>query len=125
MNRASAEVKPVSRRIRVLLADDHATIRKRVRSILEQHPRFEVIGEAPDGAKAIEQAQRLEPDVVVLNVNMPVLNGLEAAREIKAKLPQLAIVILSVNADKRLIEEAKENWRSCVRRQVQSSRSAD
>ena len=69
---------------------------------------FEIIGEAVDGAKAIEEAQRLERDVVVMNVNMPVLNGLEAAREISTKLPQSAIVILSVNADKRLIEEAKK-----------------
>jgi DNA-binding NarL/FixJ family response regulator len=98
MASASAKAK-VNSRIRVLLADDHTAIRRRVRSILEQHPRFEEIGEAPDGAEAIERAQK--PDVVVLNVNMRVLNGLEAAREIKAKLPQSAIVILSVNADKR------------------------
>jgi two-component system, NarL family, nitrate/nitrite response regulator NarL len=98
---------PTDRRVRVLLADDHENIRKRVRSILEQHPRFEIIGEVVDGAKAIEEAQQLEPDVVVMNVNMPVLNGLEAAREIKKKLPQSAIVILSLNADARLIEEAK------------------
>lgn len=118
MTRASAKAKPVNRRLCVLLADDHAAIRKRVRSILERHPRFGVIGEAPDGAKTIEQAQRFELDVVVMNVNMPVLNGLEAAREIKTKLPQSAIVILSVNADERLIEEGQEDWRSGVRRQV-------
>src|SRR5271169_3405979 len=108
MAEASAKPKPANGKVRVLLADDHAAIRERVRLILEQHPRFEVIGEAPDGAEAIAQAQRLEPDVVVLNVNMPVLNGLEAAREIKAKLPQSAIVILSLNADKRLVEEARK-----------------
>jgi DNA-binding NarL/FixJ family response regulator len=108
MAQARSIAKPFDHRLRVLIADDHAVIRKRVRSILEQHPRFEIIGEAVDGAKAIEEAQRLEPDVVVMNVNMPVLNGLEAAREISTKLPQSAIVILSVNADKRFIEEAKK-----------------
>jgi DNA-binding NarL/FixJ family response regulator len=66
-----------------------------------------VCGEAFDGAKAIEAAQRLKPDVVVLNITMPVLNGLEAAREIKVKVPESAIVILSTHADERLIEEAK------------------
>jgi len=108
MAQTGAEAKPMDHRVRVLIADDHAIIRKRVRSILEQDPRFEVIGEAVDGAKAIEEAQRLEPDVVVMNVNMPVLNGLEAAREIRTKLPQSVIVILSVNADNRFIEEAKK-----------------
>jgi DNA-binding NarL/FixJ family response regulator len=74
---------------------------------LEEHPRFEVCGEAEDGAEAIEEAQRLKPDVVVLNVSMPVLNGFEAAREIKASLPETAIVILSANADERFVEEAR------------------
>src|ERR1700723_3355130 len=112
----------MDRRLRVLIADDHAVIRKRVKSIVEQHPRFEVIGEAIDGAKAIEEAQRLKPDVVVMNVNMPVLNGLEAAREINAKLPQSAIVILSLNADERLIEEAKKIG---ARAYVAKSRAAE
>ncbi len=79
-----------------------------VRTILEEHPQFEVCGEAVDGAKAIQEAQKLKPDVVVLNISMPVLNGLEAAREIKAKLPESAIVILSSAADQHLIEEAKK-----------------
>ena len=108
MPQTASKTKPIDRRLRVLIADDHAVIRKRVRSILEQHPRLEIIGEAVDGLKAIEEAQRLEPDVVVMNVNMPGLNGLEAAREINTKLPQSAIVILSLNADERPIEEAKK-----------------
>lgn len=100
--------KPFDQRLRILIADDHPIVRKQVRSILERHPRFEICGEAQDGAKAIEEAQRLKPDVVVLNVEMPVLNGFEAAREIKAKLPESAIVILSLNADRHLVEEAKK-----------------
>ena len=102
------KVKPGDRRLRILIADDHPVIRKQVRSILDAHPAFEVCGEAVDGAKAIEEAQKLEPDVVVLNVSMPVLNGFEAAREIKTKLPKSAIVILSSNADERFVEEAKK-----------------
>lgn len=108
MAQAAILRKPFDRRLRILIADDHPVVRKQVRSILERHPHFEVCGEAPDGAKAIEEAQRLKPDVVVLNVEMPALNGFEAAREIKTKLPESAIVILSLNADKRLVEEAKK-----------------
>lgn len=101
--------KPVNQRLRILIADDHPIIRREVRSILERHPHFEVCGEASDGAKAIEEALRLKPDVIVLDVQMPVLNGFEAAREIKAKLlPGPAIVILSLSGDKGLIEEAKK-----------------
>jgi len=101
-------VKETGRRIRILIADDHPIVRRMVRSTLEQHPLFEVCGEAFDGARAIEAAQRLKPDVVVLNITMPVLNGLETAREIAAKVPESAIVILSTHADERLIDEAKK-----------------
>ena len=79
-----------------------------VRSTLEKIPHFEVCVEAVDGAKAIEQAQKLKPDVVVLNVTMPVLNGFEAARKIKALLPETAIVILSSHADARFVAAAKK-----------------
>jgi DNA-binding NarL/FixJ family response regulator len=108
MSSTAIQREPFDQRVRILIADDHAVIRKQVRSILEAYPRFEVCGEAPDGAKAIWEAQRLRPDVVVLNVEMPVLNGFDAAREIKAKLPESAIVILSLNADRHLVEEAKK-----------------
>ncbi len=75
---------------------------------MEDQHHFEVCGEAVDGANAIGEAERLKPDVVVLNVTMPVLNGFEAAREIKKKLPKSAIVILSSNADQRFVEEARK-----------------
>ena len=76
--------------------------------MLEVHPNFEVCGEAMDGAQAVEEAKKVKPDVVVLNVTMPVMNGFEAAREIKAILPQSAIVILSQKADLEFIELAKK-----------------
>ena len=100
-------VKALDRRVRILIADDYQAIRECVRSTLEGHPRFEICGEAGDGAEAIKEAKRLKPDVVVLNVSMPVLNGFEAAREIKTSLPETAIVILSANADQCFIEEAR------------------
>jgi DNA-binding NarL/FixJ family response regulator len=99
---------PTDRPVRILIADDFPAIRKVVRYTLEKDPHFEVCGEAVDGAKAIEEAQRLKPDVVVLNISMPVLNGYEAARKIRSDLPGTAIVILSGNADRRFIEEAKK-----------------
>jgi DNA-binding NarL/FixJ family response regulator len=98
----------LDRRVRILIADDHPIIRKVVRSTLQRHPHFDICGEATDGAEAIEEARKLKPDVVVLNVNMPVVNGFEAAREIKGALPQSAIVILSQHADKQFVEEAKK-----------------
>jgi two-component system nitrate/nitrite response regulator NarL len=101
-------VKALDRTVRILIADDYPVIRTMVRSTLEEHPRFEVCGEAEDGAKAIEEAAKLKPDVVVLNVSMPVLNGFEAARQIKANLPETAVVILSSSVDQRFIEEAKK-----------------
>jgi two-component system nitrate/nitrite response regulator NarL len=100
---------PIDQRLRILTAEDRPLIRKQVRSILEHdYERFEVCGEAHDGAEAIAKAHALKPDVVVLNLSMPVLNGLEAAREIKSALPGAAIVILSSNADKYFVAEAKK-----------------
>lgn len=75
---------------------------------MQANPNIKVVGEARDGAEAIEEAKKLKPDVIVLNVTMPVKNGFEAAREIKKIFPETAIVILSSHADQRFIEEAKK-----------------
>lgn len=105
---SAATVSQIDRTVRILIADDHPSIRRVVRSTLQQHPHFEICGEAVNGAEAIVEAKKLKPDVVVLNVSMPVMNGLEAARKIKTVLPESAIVILSQNADKHFIAEAKK-----------------
>jgi DNA-binding NarL/FixJ family response regulator len=105
---ATSSLKAVDRKLRILIADDHALIRKTVRAVLEEDPRFEVCGEAFNGAAAIEETGRLRPDVVVLNVVMPVLNGLEAARVIKSKLPATVIVILSSDADEEFVKQARK-----------------
>jgi len=89
---------------------------------LQVHPNIEVCGEAMDGAQAVEEAKKVRPDVVVLNVTMPVMNGFEAAREIKAILPNSAIVILSQNADPEFVEEAKKIG---VRAYVAKSRAGE
>jgi DNA-binding NarL/FixJ family response regulator len=95
-------------RIRVVVADDHPSVRGMVRSALQQHPHFEVCGEAENGADAIEEVKRARPDAVVLNVTMPLVSGFEAAREIKKQIPETAIVILSSHADAHLVAEAQK-----------------
>jgi DNA-binding NarL/FixJ family response regulator len=113
---------PGGRQLRVLIADDQPLIRKVVRSAFQVYPHIEVVGEAHDGVEAIEKAKKLKPDVIVLNVTMPVKNGFEAAREIKTILPKTAIVILSANADQRFVEEAKKIG---VRAYVAKSKAAE
>jgi CheY-like chemotaxis protein len=103
---ATSPLEAAERKFRILIADDHPLIRKTVRAVLEDDPRFEVYAEVIDGAAAIEETNRLKPDVVVLNVVMPVLNGLEAAKVIKSKVPESVIVILSSDADEEFVKQA-------------------
>ncbi len=92
--------------IRILVADDHTVVRKGLCLLLESHPGFKVIGEASDGREAIAMAETHAPDVVILDVAMPILNGIEAARQISAKLPQTAIVFLSMHSDEGYVLKA-------------------
>ena len=95
-------------RIRILVADDHSVIRRMVRTTLEKHAHFEVCAEAENGAEAVELAKKVKPDVTILNIMMPVLNGFDAAREIRRQVPQSAIVILSTHADRLFVDEARK-----------------
>jgi DNA-binding NarL/FixJ family response regulator len=105
----NAQPNPLSdTRIRVVIADDHDIIRGMVRSTLQHHPNFEICGEAENGVEAVEAVKRLRPDVVVLNVTMPLMNGFQAARAIKKDVPETAIVILSSHADKHFVAEAQK-----------------
>jgi two-component system response regulator NreC len=92
--------------IRILLADDHTIVRKGLRLLLESHPGFKVIAEAANGREAVSLAEAHTPDVVVLDVAMPLLNGIEAARQVSAKLPQTAIVFLSMHSDEGYVLKA-------------------
>lgn len=83
------------RTVRVLLAEDHAVVREGTRQIVEADPTIEVVGEAADGAEVVALAARLRPDVVLLDLHMPVLNGIEAARRIVEDAPDARILILS------------------------------
>ena len=86
-------------KIRVLLADDHAIVREGVKRILTAEPDLEVVGEAEDGLQAVEQAKKLNPDVAVLDISMPGINGIEATKQIKAALPNTHTLALTMHSD--------------------------
>jgi DNA-binding NarL/FixJ family response regulator len=92
--------------IRVLLADDHALFRRGVASLLAAESDFEVIGEAADGQQALEKTRELMPDVILMDVSMPVMDGLAATRRIKAEMPYARIVILTVSDGEHGLLEA-------------------
>ena len=89
--------------IRILLADDHTIVRDGLRALLEHEPDMTVVGDAADGRETIEMAENLSPDVVVMDLAMPSLNGIEATRRIMATKPRTAIVILSMHQDESYV----------------------
>jgi two-component system, NarL family, response regulator NreC len=87
------------KKIRILIADDHGIVRKGLRLQLEQNDDFEVIGEATDGREAVRLAEELAPDVVIMDIAMPNLNGIEATTQLVKKNPQIGVIILSMYSD--------------------------
>ena len=92
--------------IRIVLADDHTVVRKGLRLLLESVPEFTVVADASNGREALALAEEHQPSVVVMDVAMPLLNGIEAARQITAKLPQTAVVFLSMHSDESYVLKA-------------------
>jgi DNA-binding NarL/FixJ family response regulator len=90
---------------RILVADDHEVVRSGLRTILEKQPGFEVVGEAANGQEAVEAAVALRPDVVVLDYAMPVQNGVEATREIRARSPRTEILIFTMHDNEAIVED--------------------
>jgi len=90
-------------KIRVMLADDHLVVRQGLSALLESQTDIEIVGEAADGVEAVTLARKCCPDVVLMDINMPVMNGLEATRIISAELPQTRIIGLSINDDAETI----------------------
>jgi len=89
--------------IRILLVDDHGVIREGLRSLLEKQPDIEVVGEAEDGRKAVELVRELLPEIVIMDITMPNLNGVDATRQIKGSFPQVSIIALSIHANRRFV----------------------
>jgi two-component system response regulator NreC len=92
--------------IHILLADDHHVIRAGLRLLLERENDFKVVGEAGDGREAVARAEAHQPDVVVLDVAMPNLNGIEAARQIQERVPRAAVIVLSMHSDESYVLRA-------------------
>lgn len=87
--------------IRVMLADDHQLFRAGIASLLEREPDIEVVGQAPNGAEAVQLGQQLQPDVALLDIQMPVMGGLDAARQLLTQRPQLKIIMLTISDSDR------------------------
>ena len=92
--------------IRVLLADDHGVVRKGLCHVLQKSPGFEVVGEAADGREAVALAEQLNPDVVVMDIAMPQLNGIDATAQIVKRNPRVGVVILSMHSDETYLVRA-------------------
>lgn len=96
----------MTRKIRVLLADDHVLIRAGLRMVVDAQPDLTVVGEAGDGREAVAMAESLKPDVVVMDIGMPALNGIDAAHQVHETLPDTQIVMLSMHADETYVLRA-------------------
>ena len=92
-------------RIRILLADDHTVVRQGLRKVLEERPDWEVVAEAGDGREAVRLAEQHKPDVAILDVAMPLLNGIEATRQIAKRVPVTRILVLSMHADEAYVTQ--------------------
>ena len=91
--------------MKILLADDHGVIREGLKVLIENQPGMKVVGEAEDGQKAVQMAKQLSPDIIVMDITMPNLNGVEAARLILEENPHIRIIALSVHSDKHFVTE--------------------
>jgi DNA-binding NarL/FixJ family response regulator len=92
--------------LRLLIADDHEIVRRGLCALLKSHPEWEVCAEAVDGQEAVDMAHQLKPDIVILDIGMPNMNGLMAARQIRQTQPSQKILVLSVTDEDQLVEEA-------------------
>ena len=96
------------KQITVLLAEDHQIVRQGFRSLLKHEPDIEVVGEAETGRQAVRLTRKLRPEVVVMDIGMPLLNGLEATRQIRKDFPDTKVLILSAHSDDAYVEQVTE-----------------
>ncbi len=108
------------KRIQVLLVDDHALFRKGLAGFLKNEEAFEVVGEAGDGVEALEKARQLKPDIILMDISMPEMDGIEATRKIREALPSTKVVILTIlEEDERLFDAIKAGANGYVLKKVQ------
>ncbi|MCB2199805.1 response regulator transcription factor [bacterium] len=101
--------------LRLFLADDHRLFRDALRPMLDRHPELEVIGEASDGLQALQTIREMKPDIALLDISMPGMNGIEITRQVVAQCPDTSVIILSMHADRRfVIESLKAGARAYV-----------
>jgi DNA-binding NarL/FixJ family response regulator len=93
-------------KLRIVVGDDHTLVRQGLKKILEEHADWEVVAEAGDGRQAVSQTVSLEPDVAILDIGMPLLNGIDATRQIIRKSPNVRVLILSMHAEEAYITQA-------------------
>ncbi|MBM4401074.1 MAG: response regulator transcription factor [Crenarchaeota archaeon] len=108
MNEAAPTLDAVQRRsgkTKILLADDHPLLRKALRDLLEREDDFEIVGEASDGEEAVRLTAKMLPEMVIMDVSMPNMDGLEATRQIKARYPNVAVLVLTVHTDDESVLE--------------------
>jgi two-component system, NarL family, response regulator NreC len=92
--------------MRIILGDDHTVVRQGLRKILEGHENWQVVAEAADGREVVRQALALEPDVLIMDIGMPLLSGIEATRQIVRRLPNVGVLILSMHSEEAFITQA-------------------
>ncbi|HEX9115059.1 MAG TPA: response regulator transcription factor [Anaerolineae bacterium] len=92
--------------VRVLLADDHGVLRGGLRTLLNEMPGYQVVGEAADGGEAVRLAEELRPDLALLDISMPMMDGIEVTRVLKGRQPDVTVLILTVHEDEQLLREA-------------------
>ncbi len=109
MNRSHIVSKPENQFVRVLIVDDMPQVRQELRSLLQLFDYIEIVGEAGDGQEAISQAESLRPDVVIMDLEMPILDGLQATRLIKKHMLSKRVVILSVHSEPEELNRAMQS----------------
>ncbi len=97
------ELKTMSQKIRIVIAEDHTILREGLRALISSNPNFEVVGEAEDGREAIHCVEKLKPDLILSDLSMPRMNGMEAIREIKKRSPDTKVIVLTVHKTEEYI----------------------
>lgn len=97
-----------TRKLRILLADDHELVRRGIRGLLQAHRGWKVVGQAANGVEAVEKAKKLRPDVAILDIGMPAMDGLEATRQLRAAAPNTRVLILTMHDSDQMVRRVLE-----------------